>query len=472
MQKEKFITDEPKTSIRKDHHGWNGETYVKIKGYCYMITTIKGYSGFIVSTARKVNDEGSSNGMRGVSFMLYGGDEWALAKEKATATETKIREVHTASVNKFLAMDAELPSKEEAYQIKPGQVIISVGYALSEGSNEVVYKVDDDDYFFVNKETLELGRCNLSLLRDIRKQFGIGRYYEEGDMMDVDIVNDLVMDAIEKKKRDEEERPAREAAAKAEREAAIAELKAEYPYLIERTDKSGGTFAAQNIRIEFKRNFPNVKFSITSDYGKVDINWLDGPTTESVAKITSKYEDHKTDITGDYRDPDPSLFNNVFGGCKYVFEQRSMKPETERVLMQWANERFDKGEKYDTHYAGNLAYRLFCDYEIPANGFEIMPKQTTGGINRPATFWEIVPAPDSAVSTKPETTVQHVTAGSAKVSINPEKDGIEISFPTKPSDEMLANLKSAGFRWSRFNRVWWAKRTPELQERVKSLLKA
>jgi hypothetical protein len=40
---------------------------------------------------------------------------------------------------------------------------------------------------------------------------------------------------------------------------------------------------------------------------------------------------------------------------------------------------------------------------------------------------------------------------------NEEKGGIEILFASKPADEIIADLKAHGFRWSPYNSVWWKK---------------
>lgn len=40
---------------------------------------------------------------------------------------------------------------------------------------------------------------------------------------------------------------------------------------------------------------------------------------------------------------------------------------------------------------------------------------------------------------------------------NLEHEGIEIEFDGKPSDDIRSKLKSAGFRWARFNKVWYSK---------------
>lgn len=42
---------------------------------------------------------------------------------------------------------------------------------------------------------------------------------------------------------------------------------------------------------------------------------------------------------------------------------------------------------------------------------------------------------------------------------NHEKDGVEIIFGARPDDAVLARLKAAGWRWSRFAGCWYTRRT-------------
>lgn len=45
--------------------------------------------------------------------------------------------------------------------------------------------------------------------------------------------------------------------------------------------------------------------------------------------------------------------------------------------------------------------------------------------------------------------------------LNAEKNGVEIKFTEKPSEEIRAKLKALGFRWSNYNGVWYAKQSEE-----------
>ena len=54
----------------------------------------------------------------------------------------------------------------------------------------------------------------------------------------------------------------------------------------------------------------------------IDIDWTDGPTKEEVSAITNKYEygtfDSMTDCAGSI----DSQFIDLYGGARYVFENR------------------------------------------------------------------------------------------------------------------------------------------------------
>lgn len=49
------------------------------------------------------------------------------------------------------------------------------------------------------------------------------------------------------------------------------------------------------VKAELKKRFPHVKFSVTSDYSCVRVNWTNGVTVAMVNEITSKYQLGKFD---------------------------------------------------------------------------------------------------------------------------------------------------------------------------------
>lgn len=46
---------------------------------------------------------------------------------------------------------------------------------------------------------------------------------------------------------------------------------------------------------------------------------------------------------------------------------------------------------------------------------------------------------------------------------NGARQGIEVAFPARPDDAVLARLKAAGFRWSRASRCWYAKFSAQVE---------
>ena len=56
-----------------------------------------------------------------------------------------------------------------------------------------------------------------------------------------------------------------------------------------------------------------------------------------------------------------------------------------------------------------------------------------------------------------------------EVIINTEKNGIELYFKGKPSEEVRKNLKDNGFRWTRFNKCWYCKDSEEKREFLRKI---
>ena len=64
----------------------------------------------------------------------------------------------------------------------------------------------------------------------------------------------------------------------------------------------------------------------------------------------------------------------------------------------------------------------------------------------------------------PATQISH----NVEVIYNTDKNGIELKFADKPSEEVRANLKANGFRWSKYNKVWYVKDTEEARDFVEA----
>lgn len=224
----------------------------------------------------------------------------------------------------------------------------------------------------------------------------------------------------------------------------------EYAYLL----KSDGTIssrilATKNIRLELNAEFPEHKFSITSDTfsggDSIDVRWTDGVTEKEVNEIIRKYQEGHFDGMQDMYVDSNSVFNDVFGGAKFVHANREL-----------TRERYSQvGEE--------LGYHLtFIDdrwnYTIFSEGKEIVdPEKSTA-------FQEIRTATyNRSFYSKPEKSVTtpnniQISSGSGiTIQRNHEHDGIEIKFPGKPEAGILSKLKANGFRWNHRTKVWYKK---------------
>jgi hypothetical protein len=72
-----------------------------------------------------------------------------------------------------------------------------------------------------------------------------------------------------------------------------------------------------------------------------------------------------------------------------------------------------------------------------------------------------VPQPAPIDTTTTRNAARAIQAVPCSVEQNHERNGVEIKFSEKPSAEDRQTLRNNGFRWSRFNSVWWAVATEE-----------
>lgn len=97
--------------------------------------------------------------------------------------------------------------------------------------------------------------------------------------------------------------------------------------------------AAKNIRVELKKAFPKVKFSVRSESfaggNAIRVSWSDGPTVAQVEEITGKYKAGSFDGMTDCYNYEFSYWSEAFGDAKYISSSRTVSDElVERVLAE------------------------------------------------------------------------------------------------------------------------------------------
>jgi len=193
------ILETGKTIIYKGRSGWEGNTNTTDSGEGWQITTSKGYSGKISSSA--MQGRFNSN-MFQCSIMTC--KSLKLGTVTGSATEKAIREQHAKALILF---DELVKDQPEEFIIKVGQKISFIGYDSNERAEIVIYNIKNGGfgptYETINERTKELGSTDR--LQDINERFGIGHYYHIGkNFEDLNELNNLVIEAKSKEAKEKE----------------------------------------------------------------------------------------------------------------------------------------------------------------------------------------------------------------------------------------------------------------------------
>jgi len=166
---------------------------------------------------------------------------------------------------------------------------------------------------------------------------------------DETVSTDEVLDLIDKAKKAKELKAQQEKEKQEHTNAKKQGLLNKYPYLetVQNSKKSRWSLGASNLRKELKRAFPGIKFKVTSkSYSmgcSIDASWTDGPLDEEVERYSDKYQyGHFDGMTDCYNYHQNYVWDEVFGGAKYVFANRHVSDE----LINKASASFGCG-KYD-----------------------------------------------------------------------------------------------------------------------------
>lgn len=93
----------------------------------------------------------------------------------------------------------------------------------------------------------------------------------------------------------------------------------EYHHLAQGNDPHSGILAARNIRTALKLAFPGMRFSVRRKaYGNVTVNWKDGPCSEQVESVVSRYRAGRYNANAGAYEYSRQPWAAVFGASKYV----------------------------------------------------------------------------------------------------------------------------------------------------------
>lgn len=240
---------------------------------------------------------------------------------------------------------------------------------------------------------------------------------------------------------------------------AMAKVKAEFPW----AQQTGSSYArgSANLKMQLSMAFPGVQFSVKSEsYSmgcSIRVKWTDGPTEAQVNEFAKRYQysyltehDMHTDSSS-YKDWDKE-FRTWMGDAKHVSVHRSLSQlliDAVTSDLRKIRPEVDLGDRNEAsiwlrdvdargRYTG---LEVIDNVYVPQ--FEPLSSSPAAGAN-------IGPWPPASSGNGSE----EIT-----VSENEEKGGVEIKFKAKPDSFTLSSLKTHGFRWSKFQKLWYAKAT-------------
>lgn len=232
------------------------------------------------------------------------------------------------------------------------------------------------------------------------------------------------------------------------------------------TDYISVTDTAKIVRQELKKHFPGVQFSVrSSSYSmgaSIDISWTDGPITKAVEAITGQFEGSSFDSMQDMK--------------------ISRRSTWEGREVRWGSDYVTPTRKYSKQFYRQIAERICKEYSVPIpeikqSSYEYRGKTEFGNpYIEDDTLSDLI---NRELSETPGTVNAPKNASSGNgidVTENPAKQGIEVRFTnfdgkaTPEVAETIELLKKYGFKFSRSQRMWYAKRTDSRLAFAKSLV--
>ena len=146
----------------------------------------------------------------------------------------------------------------------------------------------------------------------------------------------------------------------------------------------------------------------------------------------------------------------VCGGFDYVFLNRTTSEDVYKFVHDWMLK--NVGGISEERARGE-AHRLTGKTDFPSGGYELLG---VGMTDKGEWFLRIKAKAEPQKPTPPD--APKGSGNGVEVTENKEKGGLEIRFPSMPSDAIRDFMKDHNWRWSKFAKCWWHKDTEEARQ--------
>jgi predicted DNA-binding WGR domain protein/predicted RNA methylase len=233
------------------------------------------------------------------------------------------------------------------------------------------------------------------------------------------------------------------------------------------------TDTAKLIREALKEKFPDCKFSVRSKSysggSSIDVSWEDGPTAKEVEAIVDPFQGASFDGQQDLKTYHTSHYKGeeVSWGADYVFCHRNYSKQAYEKGLELAKQAnykyYDEAEVYLKEHRHEWKGEVSYSYSYESGNLEGHRQYWECHRKYPNELPRECLAQHSFYKAdKPQVQTASPAPGEIEMEIthNEAKGGIELRFSSKPSDDILELVKSAGFSYSRRQNIWYTKATP------------
>lgn len=254
----------------------------------------------------------------------------------------------------------------------------------------------------------------------------------------------------EKEKREKEE-AARKYAAE------VAALRVKYNYIpCPKTEEKKWLTVGEkrrNVLAVLKHEFPGVKFGAHTRNGStsdsIRVEYEDGPAYDKVMKVLNAFETTTYNAYEDIHEDCTQPAACVCGGFDYVFLNRTVSQDVYKYVHDYIMANVGGVTE---ECARGTAHKVCAKTDFPDGGFELEGLELTN-----AGEW-VLQIKAKAEPQKP-TPPDAPKDDGVTITENKEKNGIEIRFPSMPSEAIRNYMKANGWRWSKFARAWYNRAT-------------
>lgn len=221
----------------------------------------------------------------------------------------------------------------------------------------------------------------------------------------------------------------------------------------------------RNLLAVLKHEFPGVKFKARTSDGStsdsITVEYADGPAYGKVMKVLNGFETTAYNAYEDIHEACTSPAACVCGGFDYVFLKRETSQDAYRFVRDYLMANVSGATE---EYARGEATKIVNATDFPAGGYELVGLEYNGHCG----FNLVVKAKDGPQKPTPP---DGPKGDGVTVTENTVKNGIEIRFPSMPSEGVRNYMKANGWRWTRFNGgCWYNRATGHNRETAKAVV--